>query len=43
MFLPGAVRQAKLLNILSNMFKPQIPKDTISHVFLPSVECDAPK
>lgn len=37
MFLPGAVRQAKLLNILLNMFKPQIATDTIFHVFLPSI------
>lgn len=30
MFLPRAVRLAKLLDILSEMFKPQIAIDTIS-------------
>lgn len=43
MFLPKAVRLAKLLDILSEMLKPQIAIDTISCVFLPSIKCDAPK
>lgn len=34
MFLPRAVRQAKLLNTPSNMFKLQIAIDTISCDFL---------
>lgn len=37
MFLPRAVRQAKLLDTLSNTFKPQMAIDTMSSVFLPSI------